>query len=397
MTFALRVDGDRWTKHVDGRLAQIAIATGNAAVPVIKGGGYGLGQLRLLYQVGIRDLPWIAVGTIYEALECVGSTQSRVLVLEPFDPRDELAAAAWAKVPDNAFTRTIATAEGLHAVCQLAGSSDSAAPVSIVLEARTSMRRFGFTDDALLQVLTEPSTRNALREGRVVLEGLGLHLPIAQPDDDVAPRAGSTVVSAKVRQVLRWAGLWQAELDALQLGGQQSAALWVSHCSDEELLEISAAVPQLTLRQRSGTDLWLGDRRALQAEGTVLNVAQVPGGTPVGYRQRSRARGGHVLTVSGGTWHGIGLQAPSPVSSVRQRAVAAGTGALDAAGRALSPFSWDGRQRWFIEPPHQHVSMLWLPEQCTPPQIGDALPADVRFTTSRFDRVLGLEPLGDDA
>jgi len=86
MTFALRVDGDRWTKHVDGRLAQIAIATGNAAVPVIKGGGYGLGQLRLLYQVGIRDLPWIAVGTIYEALECVGSTQSRVLVLEPFDP-----------------------------------------------------------------------------------------------------------------------------------------------------------------------------------------------------------------------------------------------------------------------------------------------------------------------
>lgn len=396
MTFALRVDADRWTKHVDGRLAQIAIATGNAAVPVMKGGGYGFGQERLLQLARSRELPWLAVGTIYEALESadlesVGRNHSRMVVLEPFDPRDALAAAAWARVPIDAITRTVASPEGLQAVCELGMSSSRSEPVSIILEARTSMRRFGFTEDTMLDALAQAQARTAFRDGRVMIEGLGLHLPLAQPGDDGAPRAGSPNVSAKVRQVLRWAGLWQAEINALQPTGDRAMGLWVSHCSDEELLEISAAVPQLALRQRTGTDLWLGDRRALQAQGTVLNVINVPGGTTVGYRQRSRPRSGHVLTVSGGTWHGIGLQAPSPVSSLRQRAVAAGTGALDAAGRALSPFSWAGHQRWFVEPPHQHVSMIWLPESCAPPQVGMPLDAEVRFTTSRFDQVLGLD------
>ncbi len=390
MTFALRVDSERWTKHLDGRLAQLAIATGSAAVPVVKGGGYGLGQERLLAQVQQRDLPWVAVGTIFEALELVGGCSSRLLVLEPFDPRDALATAAWSQASGSAITRTVASAQALQAICGL-GQTEGAASVSIILEAQTSMRRFGFTEDSLLAALSDAQTRTALRAGRVIVEGLSLHLPLAQPGDDHSPRAGGTTVSAKVRQVLRWAGLWQAELESLQLGGDQAAALWVSHCSDEELLEISAAVPQLTLRQRSGTDLWLGERRALHAEGTVLNVTEATGGTPVGYRQRSRSRGGHVLTVAGGTWHGIGLQAPSPAGSVRQRAVAAGSGALDAVGRALSPFTWDGRQRWFVEPPHQHVSMIWLPENCVPPHIGQALVADVRFTTSRFDVVLGLD------
>lgn len=390
MTFALQVDGERWTKHVDGRLAQLAIATGNAAVPVVKGGGYGLGQERLARQVQRRDLPWLAVGTIYEALEMLERSSARLLVLEPFDPRDVLAAAAWSQAPSDAITRTVASLEGLQAVCDL-GRAAATAPVPFVLEARTSMRRFGFSEDELLRALTDTHTRTALRSGQVTVEGLALHLPLAQPADDVPPRSGGPVLSAKVRQVLRWAGLWQAELEPLQLGHAGADALWVSHCSDEELLEISAAVPRLTLRQRTGSDLWLGDRRALQAEGTVLNVTDVPGGTPVGYRQRSRSRSGRLLTVSGGTWHGIGLQAPSPVSSARQRVVAAGTGALDATGRALSPFSWDGRQRWFAEPPHQHVSMIWLPDNCTPPKIGDVLAADVRFTTSRFDVVLGLD------
>jgi hypothetical protein len=70
--------------------------------------------------------------------------------------------------------------------------------------------------------------------------------------------------------------------------------------------------------------------------------------------------------------------------------VTAGTGALDAAGRALSPFRWQGKQRWFAEPPHQHVSMVWLPAGVVVPAVGDRLDADVRYTTSRFDAVLGV-------
>jgi hypothetical protein len=114
-------------------------------------------------------------------------------------------------------------------------------------------------------------------------------------------------------------------------------------------------------------------------------------GTHVGYRQRTGPKDGTLIVVSGGTAHGIGLSAPTPATSVRQRVVTAGTGALDAAGRALSPFTWAGKQRWFAEPPHQHHSMIWLPRGTVVPTVGERLPADVRFTTSRFDDVLGLD------
>ena len=145
-----------------------------------------------------------------------------------------------------------------------------------------------------------------------------------------------------------------------------------------------------SLRIRIGTRLWLGDRRALTVSGTVLAVHPLAEGTHVGYRQRTGPKDGTLVVVSGGTAHGIGLSAPTPATSVRQRIVTAGTGALDAAGRALSPFSWAGKQRWFAEPPHQHHSMIWLPRGVVLPTVGDELAADVRFTTSRFDAVLGL-------
>ena len=125
--------------------------------------------------------------------------------------------------------------------------------------------------------------------------------------------------------------------------------------------------------------------------GTALAVHPLPDGTHVGYRQRSGPAGGTLVVVSGGTSHGIGLSAPTPAANFRQRVVTAGTGALDAAGRALSPFIWEGKQRWFAEPPHQQHSMIWLPRGCVVPEVGDQVPAEVRFTTSRFDAVRGLD------
>jgi hypothetical protein len=150
---------------------------------------------------------------------------------------------------------------------------------------------------------------------------------------------------------------------------------------------IASGLEEATLRVRTGTRLWLGDRGALRAAGTVLAVHPISEGTHVGYRQRTGPKNGTLVVVSGGTAHGIGLSAPSPAASLRQRVVSAGIGALDAAGRAMSPFSWEGRQRWFAEPPHQHHSMIWLPEDCVLPQVGDHLAAEVRFTTSTFDAV----------
>jgi hypothetical protein len=87
----------------------------------------------------------------------------------------------------------------------------------------------------------------------------------------------------------------------------------------------------------------------------------------------------------------VALEAPSAAASVRQRAVAAGTGVLEASGRALSPFHVGGKQRWFAEPPHMQVSLVRVPQGVVLPLVGDELDVDVRMTTVHPDLVVGLD------
>jgi hypothetical protein len=170
-----------------------------------------------------------------------------------------------------------------------------------------------------------------------------------------------------------------------------AAALWVSHLDDRELATVRRSLPEIALFARIGTRLWLGDRSALQTRGTVLAVHEVGRGQASGYRQRRASRAGAVLVVGGGTAHGVALESPSANVSARQRVVTAGTGVLDAAGRALSPFHVAGRQRWFAEPPHMQVSLVRVPEGVPLPAVGDELDVDVRMTTVHPDRVVGLD------
>jgi hypothetical protein len=95
-----------------------------------------------------------------------------------------------------------------------------------------------------------------------------------------------------------------------------------------------------------------------------------------------------LVVAAGGTSHGIALEAPAAAASARQRAVSLARGGLDAAGRALSPYVIDGKRRWFVEPPHMQVSMLFLPAGATVPTPGDEVSVQVRNTTTHFDRVL---------
>jgi len=384
--FAVHVEAERWRRHQDEVAAAVRAASGTAVVPVIKANGYGLGQ-RVLADEALRlGVDTVAVGTVAEVAEVAAYGTYDIVVLEPFDPRDRLAAATWWDVGQHLFAgrvvRTVAAREALLALAAGPGS------VRIVLEARTSMHRFGFDEPELLRVLSDPTVREAFARGRVLVDGLALHLPMAQPADDVPARGAAG--SPKAREVVRWAGLWQTQTQVWSGHNSPAARVWVSHLADDELALAASAVADVAVRTRVGTRLWLGDRAALHAVGSVLAVHPLPAGTHVGYRQRTGPKDGTLVVVSGGTAHGIGLTAPTPAASVRQRVVTAGTGALDAVGRALSPFSWAGRQRWFAEPPHQQVSMLWLPSGCVVPAVGDQLPADVRFTTSRFDAVLGL-------
>ncbi|MBI1377969.1 MAG: alanine racemase [Frankiales bacterium] len=430
MTLSLYVDAPRWRAHTERTRDDVRRAVGSTVhadpaagrphvhlgdlVPVAKGNGYGLGNARLAREAGRLGLTRIAVGTVFEVAEVAGAHDGDILVLTPFDPRDTVAGAAWVEVAHAPYAdrvlRTVSSREAWDAVAAGPG------PVRVVLEALTSMGRFGLTDAELADLLEAPSTRDALAAGRVRLEGLALHLPLAAPhldhrsvpgarwhDAGVAP-APPPGATARVTEAHAWALGWvraAADLsDRLRAGDPDAeavtaltsaAALWVSHLDDAELAALRAAVPDVALYARIGTRLWLGDRGALAVRGTVLAVHEVVRGQASGYRQRRAGRAGAVVVVGGGTAHGIALEAPSPAASWRQRAVVAGTGLLDAAGRALSPFHVGGAQRWFAEPPHMHVSLLRLPAGTALPEVGEQVDVDVRMTTLHADRVLGLD------
>lgn len=377
MAFTLRIDSEKWHNHLRTTVESITAASGTPPVPVIKGHGYGLGQELLAAEAMNLGVDTIAVGTVFEIESIASLTEGDIVVLEPFDHRDPAAAAQWWEIGQKYYSgrviRTVASPEALH---QLLEGPAGPSGVRIILEARSSMNRFGFSEDELLGVLHHDTVRHAMATGRIFVEGLSIHLPLVKSEQE-----------SHAHEVMRWAGLWQAETAVWEGHSPPAPVVWVSHCDDSELALIRTSLGETILRMRTGTRLWLGDRSALHAFGTVLAVHPMHEDMKVGYRQRSGSTDASVVVLSGGTAHGIGLTAPSPSTSLRQKLVSFGSGALDATGRALSPFSINGKQRWFVEPPHQHVSMVWLSNKDPLPRIGDQVPTDVRFTTSRFDAI----------
>lgn len=399
MSFVISIDTPRWQAHQDGVRDAIA-DSGGQLVPVAKGNGYGVGTTRLVGEAVRLGVPAVAVGTVHEVVRVLDAEPAvDVLVLEPVTLRTAVEAAAWRALAEHPgagrVIHTIGSPESAADVVQLASP---AAPRRVLLEGLTSMRRFGMTEDevaAAISALSGPLARGALQ-----LEGLALHLPIATPDQprinsmamlrgDGTPPEPMVLGSARVHEVVAWGLVWPSVLANLA-GVDDAGALWVSHLDDRECADVRTAVPDLPLRMRVGTRLWLGDRGALQARGSVLAVHPTGEGIAAGYHQRRAPRDGHIVVVSGGTSHGVAMSAPRPARNVRQRAAAAGTGALEAAGRFRSPFLLpSGGHAWFLEPPHMHVSMLRIPRGTIPPPVGEYLDCDVRFTTVQPDAILG--------
>ena len=177
---------------------------------------------------------------------------------------------------------------------------------------------------------------------------------------------------------------WAAALAASQI---DTSVLYVSHLSTTELLELAERRPQLQIKPRVGTALWLGDLGAFDVRSTVLDLHHVSRGERVGYRQRPVPRDGFLLVLAGGTSHGLGLEAPRAQGSALQRGKTLAKGGLEAAGFTLSPFFVDGKQRWFAEPPHMQASLVFLPSSARPPEVGDTVPAAIRYTTTTFDEI----------
>ena len=343
MSLTLYVDGDRWRGHMRRMLEAHP-----RLVPVVKGNGYGFGNPRLARKAAWLGVDTVAVGTYAEVEDVRTRFDGRILVLTPWRRFEQRV------VYDDRVVHTVGRLEDLEAL-----SAREDRP-RVVLERLTSMRRHGFS----ARGLREAGHRLT---GRVRVEGAAMHLPMAH---------GSHLAEA------------DRLLTDVVAAGLPTRRIYVSHLTEAEFAHLAASYPDFELRPRVGTGLWLGDRGALSVKATVLDTHPVERGDVFGYRGRSAPKAGTVLVVSGGTAHGIALEAPSAAEGLRQRAVTLAKGGLDAAGFVRSPYIIGGKHRLFAEPPHMQASMLFLPHGATVPAVGEEVDVRVRFTTTSFDRTV---------
>ncbi len=357
MALTLLVDGERWRAHlrdVHDRHPGI--------VPVAKGNGYGFGLARLARKAQWLGVDTLAVGTYEELPEVEKRFDGSLLVLTPWRPFNPL--------PDDPrVIHTVGRIEDLTALIEH-GEATGVRP-RVVLERLTSMKRHGFTPAELREA------GRLVASGRgVQVEGVALHLPLA-------PRSQGASHMREVERSMN--DVVAAGIDKLDHPGRR--VVWVSHLTEVELELLAQKFPEFTFRPRIGTALWLGDRGALSVRATVLDRHPVERGDTYGYRGRSAPRAGTILIVSGGTAHGIGLEAPTGDATLRARAASIARGGLDAAGLVRSPYTVGGKQRLFAEPPHMQASMLFIPAGSPVPAVGEEIACRVRFTATTFDRV----------
>lgn len=354
MSLVLHVDTARWHAH-----QAAVLANRPGLVPVLKGNGYGFGLTRLAERATALGVATVAVGTPSEVAPVAQVFAGDLVVLTPWRAFD-------AVTTDTAtaarLIHTIGRAEDLAALL----ATDPQA--RIVLELRTSMKRHGFTPRGLREAAASARAAGAR------IEGASLHLPLG-------PSGGNGPEAERLMTELVSAGLLTAD------PGASAPAVWVSHLTAAEVAALAARYPEVTFRQRIGTELWLGDRGALRVTAHVLDSHPVERGEEFGYRGRTLPRSGTLLVVSGGTAHGIGLEAPTGESSARARVSTLARGGLDAVGLAKSPYTVDGKSRYFAEPPHMQASMLFLPAGASVPAIGDEVDVRVRFTATTVDQV----------
>jgi alanine racemase len=345
---SLYVDGTRWRSHL-----RSVVDTHPGIVPVAKGNGYGFGNARLGTVAEELGADTIAVGTYAEVADVAESFSGSILVLTPWRPFETRA------VFEHRVIHTVGRLSDVEALAAAGKASGVASGPRVVLELMTSMRRHGFSPREL---------RGAARllDGLVV-EGFALHLPISN---------GSHIGEA------------QRLMTDIVASGIPSRRVFVSHLTDLEMRSLRISYGDFELRPRIGTELWLGDRGALQVRSTILDVHEVERGDVFGYRGRSAPKHGSIVIVSGGTAHGIGLEAPTGGATIRDRAARVAKGGLDAAGFVRSPFTIAGKQRLFAEPPHMQASMLFVPNGTAIPPVGTEVDVRVRFTATSFEQTV---------
>ena len=346
MSLSLHVDNNSWTTHIKKHIENYSSAN-SEVVPVIKGNGYGIGKSNLAKKAVELGLLEVAVGTVFEAKEVLANGIKTVLIMDPIKDIDELAFKELSTINNSSLLLTISCLK----------DAQNVGKTPVVIEGLTSMNRFGLKINELKDV----SSLN--------IKGLSLHLPIENPQQ------------SKVDQVTNWIENYSKQC----LGAEK--IIYLSHISESELRVLKTKFPEFKFKARIGTKLWIGDLKAFQIKATVLEVHE-PNTYKFGYRQREISSKQRLIVVSGGTSHGIGLQAPRSNVTLKQRLVAILSGLLEAFDYSLSPFVINGKQRWFAETPHMNVSLLKLPTSVAAPKVGTTISAQVRMTTTKFDCVV---------
>lgn len=332
-TLTLHVDAERWRHHIAHYVARYQ----GDLVPVIKGNGYGFGIPTLAREATTFQSHAVACYSAAEAAVIRSQFDGDILLLAPQQHIDE----QWA----------------IHTISPISEEFSNLAPERFVIELLSPVKRHGYSGSEISSALERYS-----RTGHC--EGLALHLPIDQRNS-----------------MVQWI---TTQLGVLQSKGvtpeKFQNTIWLSHIAPEDLPALKSAWPAIRWRVRVGTELWLGARTSLTATATVIDRHQISAGERIGYRQKAPGKG-WLIVAAGGTAQGIGLEVPGSGVKALFKSL------LRLFGWNPSPYSWNGQALTFAEAPHMHNSLLLL-TSTTPPEIGDEIGLNVRFTTTTFDEVV---------
>lgn len=139
--------------------------------------------------------------------------------------------------------------------------------------------------------------------------------------------------------------------------------LHLSHVIDG-LAAVRSALPRFSVVARLGTALWLGDKATVQLQCEVLERREYVRDAAIGYRGSTLDGAGHVVVAGAGTSHGV-------------------TALPD--GR--SPFHFERTRLALVEPPHMHVSMLFVPAGQPTPYVGDRIDVQQPMTRVAVDLI----------
>ena len=300
MTLQLNVDSAAWRSHV----SETAKNLGDL-IPVVKGNGYGFGRAKLIEHAQ-KISHDIAVGTIFEAHDV--PPNCRAFVLTPVGK---------ALPPNKNLAKNIVLTVG--SVSHVQNLRNVNWHGDIVIKLRSSMNRYG-ADSSELNALVA-----AVQAAGLTQIGWSVHPPL-----DGTPKSHAT------------------EIGDIISGVDSDLPWFISHIDAENLTDLRKKFANKTIRVRSGTQLWLGDKSMFELSADVLDARPVKSGAVVGYRNITLHQDGTLVMIGAGTSHGVQL-----------------------IGAELSPFHFNSTRLNLVEPSHMHTSMVFVPANQTEPIPGD--------------------------